>query len=73
MPSIIVCTSLLSSSSTVISTDLCRFHLMMIVGNIEVKLLKCLVCSFCRWWIAFICYTCITTRALVLFLVIRSA
>ena len=73
MPSMIACTSLLGSSSTAISTDLCRFHLMTIVGNIEVKLPKCLACSFCRRWIAFICYTCTTMRALVLFLVTRSA
>ena len=49
MPLMIVCTSLLSSSSTVISMNLYRFHLITIVGNIEVKFLKCLMCSFCRW------------------------
>ena len=72
MPLVIPCMSLLYNSSTVILADLCRFHLMTIVNNIEIELPKCPVCSFCRWWIAFICYVCMITRALVLFLVTRD-
>ena len=72
MPPMILCTSLLGDNSTANLAGLCRFHLMTIVSNVDIKLPKCPTWSFCRWRSFFIHYTCLTTRALVLPLLIRD-